>query len=100
MDSQALLSLGGEILRVAPAVCGLMIGLRFLFYNEEEWNLDGVYRRLRGGRKWRIRLSRGEWIPVSPWFTRIAGLLLLAAVIVYGLLVYGVGVQAWLPSIP
>ena len=89
MDTEALRGIAREILRVAPVICGLLLGIRYLFYNPEEWNLDRVYCRLRWGRKWRLKVSNGDVLPVNPWFTRIGGLLLLAGVFVYVPLVYG-----------
>jgi hypothetical protein len=100
MDTEVLRSMGLEILRVAPVICGLLLGFRFLFYNEEEWNLDGVYRRLRGGKHWRARLSKGDLIPVNPMFTRVAGILLLGGVILYVPVFYEEEVQALLQWIP
>jgi hypothetical protein len=85
-----------EILRVAPIIIGLLLGLRFLFYNEEEWNLDRLYRRIRWGRKWKSLLAGGAVLPVNPWFTRIAGFLLLGGVIYYALAAYEVEAQTWL----
>lgn len=113
MEIKALSLMAMESLRVAPAILGLLVGIRFVFYDEEGWNLDRIYRRLRDRRKCRRRRmaqwprystspgrlhgrrrprrgpSAGAVVSVSPWFTRWAGLVLLGGATAYATLVYG-----------
>ena len=100
MNQDSLLAMSLEIFRIAPAVCGLIIGLRFLSYNPEEWNLDRLYRRLRYGRRWRMRLSQGDLLPVSPLFTRLGGLVLLAGVGIYLFFAYEPAREAVQKALP
>ena len=100
MDTETLQAMALEVLRVAPVICGVLLGFRYLFYNVEEWNLDRVYCRLRWGKQWRLKVSRGDVVPVNPWFTRLGGLLLLGGVFAYVPLVYGEDLAALLRAIP
>jgi len=100
MDTETLRAMALEVLRVAPVICGVLLGFRYLFYNVEEWNLDRVYCRLRWGKQWRLKVSRGDVLPVNPWFTRLGGLLLLGGVFAYVPLVYGEDMAALLRAIP